>query len=277
MRLTGRRRARSLFRMAEPTLHHVKQGYPGTQAVVRAVRLLKACAGHPAPRLGDLCRSQGLHKTTAYRLLSALENEGLLERTEDEAYRLGPEMVALGNQALGAPQLRDAARRELGALAEATRETATLEVLAGDDVFILDEAMGGRVVGTVPSVGTRWPAHATSTGKVLLAYRTNGHSTARRLPGFTPRTIVDPSALARELARVRRRGYAVSTEELEPGFVAVGAPVRAADGTVVAAISVGGPRTRLTAHRIAEGARLVRGAAARISRTLGYRSGLEER
>ena len=277
MRLTGRRRAGSLFRMAEPALHHVEQGYPGTQAVVRAVRLLKACAAHPAPRLGDLCKSQGLHKTTAYRLLSALENEGLLERTEDEAYRLGPEMVALGNQALGAPQLRDAARRELGALAEATRETATLEVLAGDDVFILDEAMGGRVVGTVPSVGTRWPAHATSTGKVLLAYRTNGHATARRLPGFTPRTIVDPAALARELARVRRRGYAVSAEELEPGFVAVGAPVRAADGTVVAAISVGGPRTRLTADRIAEGARLVRGAAARISRTLGYRSGLEER
>ena len=118
--------------------------------------------------------------------------------------------------------------------------------------------MGGRVVGTVPSLGTRWPAHATSTGKVLLAYRSNGHAHARPLPGFTPRTIVDPAALARELARVRRRGYAVSAEELEPGFVAVGAPVHAADGTVVAAISVGGPKTRLTAGRITEGARLVR-------------------
>ena len=277
MRLTPRPRAGSLFRMAEPRVHNVKPAYPGTQAVVRAVRLLKACAGHPAPRLGDLCRSQGLHKTTAYRLLSALESEGLLERTEDDAYRLGPEMVALGNQALGAPQLREAARRELDALAEATRETATLEVLAGDDVLILDEAMGGRVVGSVPSLGTRWPAHATSTGKVLLAYRGNGHAIARPLPGFTPRTIVDPAALARELARVRRRGYAVSAEELEPGFVAVGAPVHAADGTVVAAISVGGPRTRLTAGRITEGARLVRGAAARISHTLGYRPGFEGR
>jgi len=277
MRLTRRPGDGSLFRMAEHPFHYVKQAYPGTQAVVRAVRLLKACAGRPSPRLGDLCRSQRLHKTTAYRLLSALESEGLLERTDDDAYRLGPEMVALGNQALGAPQLREAARRELDALAEATRETATLEVLAGDDVLILDEAMGGRVVGTVPSLGTRWPAHATSTGKVLLAYRSNGHAHARPLPGFTPRTIVDPAALARELARVRRRGYAVSAEELEPGFVAVGAPVHAADGTVVAAISVGGPRTRLNAGRITEGARLVRGAAARISRTLGYRSGFEER
>ena len=277
MRLTPIRSADSLFRMAEPRLHDVKQAYPGTQAVVRAVGLLKACAAHPAPRLGDLCRSQGLHKTTAYRLLSALESEGLLERTEGDAYRLGPEAVALGNQALGAPRLREAARRELDALAEATRETATLEVLTGDDVLILDEAMGGRVVGTVPSLGTRWPAHATSTGKVLLAYRGNGHAVARPLPGFTPRTIVDPAALARELARVRRRGYALSAEELEPGFVAVGAPVHAADGTVVAAISVGGPRTRLTAGRIAEGARLVRGAAARISHTLGYRPGFEEK
>ena len=276
MRLTRWRRDGSLFRMTERALHDVKQAYPGTQAVVRAVRLLKACAGRPAPRLGDLCRSQRLHKTTAYRLLSALESEGLLERTDDDAYRLGPEMVALGSQALGAPQLREAARRELDRLAEATRETATLEVLAGDDVLILDEAMGGRVVGTVPSLGTRWPAHATSTGKVLLAYRSNGHTPARALPGFTPRTIVDPATLARELARVRRRGYAVSAEELEPGFVAVGAPVHAADGTVVAAISVGGPRTRLTAGRITEGARLVRGAAERISRALGYRSGVEE-
>jgi IclR family acetate operon transcriptional repressor len=270
MRLTGRSGGGTVFRMAEPRVHDVKRAYPGTQAVVRAVRLLKACAAHPAPRLGDLCRSQGLHKTTAYRLLSALQNEGLLERTEDEAYRLGPEMIAFGNRALGAPQLRDAARRELDALAEATRETATLEVLAGDEVLILDEAMGGRVVGTLPSVGTRWPAHATSTGKVLLAHRSNGHAHPRPLPAFTARTIVDPAVLARELARVRRRGYAVSAEELENGFVAVGAPVHAADGTVVAAISVGGPRTRLTAPRITEGARLVRTAAARISRTLGY-------
>lgn len=272
MRLTERSGGDIVFRMAEPRVHDVKRAYPGTQAVVRAVRLLKACAAHPAPRLGDLCRSQGLHKTTAYRLLSALQNEGLLERTEDEAYRLGPEMIAFGNRAVGAPQLREAARRELDALAEATRETATLEVLAGDEVLIVDEAIGGRVVGTLPSVGTRWPAHATSTGKVLLAHRSNGHAHPhqRSLPAFTARTIVDAAALGRELARVRRRGYAVSTEELENGFVAVGAPVHAADGTVVAAISVGGPRTRLTAPRITEGARLVRAAAARISRTLGY-------
>jgi DNA-binding IclR family transcriptional regulator len=261
--------------MAERSIHGVKPGYPGTQAVVRAVRLLKACGTRPAPRLADLCRSQGLHKTTAYRLLSALEAEGLVERTDDDAYRLGPEVAALGSQALAAPRLREAARRELDALAEATRETVTLEILAGDDVLILDEAMGGRVVGTVPSAGTRWPAHATSTGKVLLAYRGDAQASVRPLPGFTPRTIVDPDALARELARVRRRGYAVSAEELEPGFVAVGAPVRGADGRVVAAISVGGPRTRLTADRIAEGARLVRSAAARISRTLGHRASRE--
>ena len=60
--------------------------------------------------------------------------------------------------------------------------------------------------GTVPSLGTRWPAHATSTGKVLLAYRGNGQAYPRTLPGLTPRTIVDPAAMARELSRVRRRG-----------------------------------------------------------------------
>lgn len=255
----------------------MKQGaYPGTQAVLRAVSLLKAfTADRPERGLADLSRQLGLHKATAYRLLTALESEGMVERSPGgEAYRLGAELLALGSRAQGAGDLRIAGRPELEALAHETRETATLEVLLGDEVLILEEAMGSHVIGSMPSVGTRWPAHATSTGKVLLAHRPEWREYAasrKRLAALTPRTVTDPRVLERELARIRERGYATSVEELEPGFVALAAPVRTAAGDVVAAVSVGGPRTRLTHDRVAEIAGRLPGVAARVSERLGYR------
>src|SRR5688572_9728508 len=115
--------------------HIVRQRYPGTQAVARAVALLKAVAASPGETgLGALSRRVGPNKATAHRLLAALEGEGLLERGPFDGYRLGPEVLALGSRASGSSGLRAAAHAELAALAHATRETVTLEVLLGDDV-----------------------------------------------------------------------------------------------------------------------------------------------
>ena len=251
------------------------EAYPGTQAVLRAVAVLKAfTADRPERGLADLARAVGLNKTTAYRLLAALEAEKMVERGRDgESYRLGRELVALGGRAEGALDLREASRAALAGLAQETRETATLEVLVGRHTLILEEAMGSYVLGSMPSIGTRWPAHATSTGKTILAFLSpeeRNLALPRVLPQVTPRTLADRTALDRELARVRERGYALSQEELEPGFVAVGAPVYAADGRVTAAISVGGPKVRLTPETIASIARRLPVAAARISERLGY-------
>ncbi|HEV8630071.1 MAG TPA: IclR family transcriptional regulator [Thermoanaerobaculia bacterium] len=249
--------------------------YPGTQAVQRALGLLKAfTAERPVLRLLELAALAGLNKTTAYRLLSALVNEGLLERLpESRGYRLGPELLALGSRALGASGLHAASRAELQALAFATRETATLEVLVGRDVLILDEAAGDYVVGSMPSLGTRWPAHTTSTGKVLLAHLPApalDQLLGSPLAAATARTITDPLALRRELARVRERGWALASEELEAGFLAVGVPVRGAGGEVVAAVSVGGPRARLNQARVRQLIALLPKVADRISGRLGF-------
>jgi IclR family acetate operon transcriptional repressor len=259
-------------------MKHRGKAYPGTQAVLRAVHLLKAFG--PAQgelTLADLVRAVGLNKTTTYRLLTALEAEGLVQRSPGgEGYRLGPELLALGSRALGASDLRHAGRGELSALAQATRETASLEVLVGAHALILDEAMGGHVVGTTPSVGTRWPAHATATGKVLLAELLEDELQAllgETLSALTPRTITDPIALRRELGRIRERGYATNNEELEPGYTAVAVPIRAQGGRVVAALCIGGPRLRLGAERLVEVARLLPAPAARISERLGFRPG----
>lgn len=258
--------------------------YAGTQSVRRAMSLLKEFTDErPEWGLSDLARAVRLNKTTAYRLLTALEVEGMVARSPGgDAWRLGPEAIALGALALRSNELMAAARPALEALVRETGETASLEALAGDEVVILDGVEGPSLVGASPDVGTRWPAHATSTGKVLLAAeraglgrRPRGRSSGlpRRLERLTPRTITDSGRLLRELERVLERGWAKAVEELEVGYVAVGAPVRDHELRVLAAISVGGPASRLTEDRIPELVRRVVRAADRTSRRLGGRGG----
>ncbi|MFW5942647.1 MAG: IclR family transcriptional regulator [Chloroflexota bacterium] len=251
--------------------------YPGTQAVVRAISVLKAFTDeHPEWTLTPLAREIGLNKATTYRLLTALESEALIVRdSHSEKYRLGPGMVALGGRALRANNLRAVSRGELETLAEETNETASLEILQDHEVLILHEVTGRHVMSGGRAIGTRWAAHATSTGKVLLAALPSQRLVEilpSPLPTFTPHTIADLQALQADLAQVRERGYAVADQELEVGLLAIGAPLRNHDGEVVAAISVAGPTLRLTPEQIPDVAALVREAAARISRQLGYQA-----
>lgn len=252
------------------------QPYPGTQAVLRAIALLKAFSDQqPALSLIELADTAGLNKTTAYRLLTALESEGLVTRNaETDSYCLGAEMIVLGGRALRANDLRAVSHPELETLAQQTGEAASLEVLTGQEVLILDEVPGTYLVSPSQNIGSRWPAHATSTGKVLMADLPEDELQAilrRPLPQLTVATITGPERLHRELAQVRQQGYAVADQELEVGYVAIGAPVWDHDRQVVAAVSINGPSVRLTPERISEIAGLVKATAARISERLGFR------
>ena len=249
--------------------------YPGTQAVLRALILLKSFTDEqPVLSLAELAQGADLNKTTTYRLLTALESEGMVTRNDDsDAYRLGPEAIALGGRAMRANNLRAVSRPELETLAQQTRETATLEVLLDGNVLTLDEVSTGYLVGAAQSVGTHWPLYATSTGKVLLAYLpTDKLNELLHFPltPFTANTITTAQTLSRELERIRACGYAIANQELEVGFVAIGAPVRNHNGQVVAAISVGGPEARLAEDKQLEVAELVRQAAGRVSARLGF-------
>jgi DNA-binding IclR family transcriptional regulator len=253
----------------------IHEPYPGTQAVLRAVALLKAFSdSQPELGLTELSRSAKLNKTTAFRMLTALESAGLvIKNHETESYRLGPEVIALGGRALRANHLYLASRPELETLARKTGETTTLEVLVGSETLILDEVLSHYFVGTTPSIGTRWPAHTTSTGKVLLANLPEEELAALlgdKLAKPTVNSLTSLTALRRDLQEVRLRGYAVAEEELEIGFVAVGAAVRNHDGKVIAAISVGGPSVRMNQAKIETVAPLAMQAADKISKRLGY-------
>lgn len=243
---------------------------PGTQAVVRAIAILKAMArSNDGHGLTDLASSLDLNKAAVFRLLGALEAEGMVVRDAPSGlYRLGPELITLGVSALGSTDLDAAAHDELVELVRRTGETATLEVLVGSEVLLVSEVQGRFLLGGSPELGMRWPVHATSTGKVLLAM-THPVPPLGQLAKRTPRTVVSRRELERELERVRQQGYAVTCDELEVGFTALAAPVRNRFGAVVAALSINGSSVRLSSSTLRDMIPIVCSAADRVSRRLG--------
>jgi IclR family acetate operon transcriptional repressor len=224
----------------------------GAQAALRAIRLLKLfTAEAPELQLAEISGLSGLNKTTAHRLLQALHSEELLDRNPGNgAYRLGPGMMALGVQALSSNDLRIRARPLLKRLAEETGETATLEVPIDDTMLILDEVTSKHFVGASGNVGTRWPIHATSTGKALIAFEQNGPKRLKsELASLTARTITEFEVLEKQLGDIRRRGFAETVDELEEGFSGVGAVVRGGMGEVLGALSICGPSQRMSENR----------------------------
>ena len=240
----------------------------GAQAALRAIRLLKLFTSErPEMSLAEISRASGLNKTTTHRLLRALQSESLIDRNPaTTAYSLGAGLMALGVQALASSDLRRRVRPVLRLLARETGETATLEVPFEDSMLILDEVAGNHVVGSAGHIGTRWPIHATSTGKAWLAFDESGQERLMDvLKPLTGSTLTDPAVLQLQLVEIRRRGYAVTIDEVEDGFTAVATIIRGVLGDVQGALSVGGPTQRLNAVRRAElGVKLCR-AAQRLS------------
>jgi len=132
-------------------------------------------------------------------------------------------------------------------------------------MLILDEVTGSHFVGAAGNVGTRWPIHATSTGKVLLAFDEQYVGVIDdTLEALTKRTITDRTVLEAELAEIRRRGYAETVDELEHGFSGVGAVVRGSMGDVLGALSICGPTQRLSEPRRSQLGMILMDAAERL-------------
>ncbi len=228
---------------------------PGTQAVVRALRLLKTFTSErPELSVDEMCETLELTKTTAHRLLKALESEGLVARDRVlNTYHLGSEVIALGLQALLTSDLRAIVRPVLQRIATETGESSSLEVLVGDQMLILDGVKGRHLVSAALEIGTRWPAHATSTGRCIMAALPDASCeyllSLPMLP-YTENTVTDPDVIRDEFPAIRKVGFAVVREELEKDFVAIGAEFRGPMGEVQGAISIGGPISRFPRRRI---------------------------
>jgi DNA-binding IclR family transcriptional regulator len=247
---------------------------PAVQSVGRAISILELLAdGAGELGVSELGRRLGVHRATASRLVSTLAERGLVERNAmTDKYRLGFGLVHLAGAAIARMDLVQQARPILEDLAVRTGETVNLAVLSGDGVMHVDQVTSRSVV-SVSWVGRGTPYHCTSNGKVLVAFldpEERERLVLRPLERLTQNTIVEPDRLRAELKEVRARGYARTVEELEEGLSAVAAPVRQADGAVVAAVSISGPSFRMRPAELPRIAELAIDAANAISRRMGY-------
>ena len=241
----------------------------GVQSVQRAAALLEAIADSAEPRTApELAERCGLNRSTAWRILATLEEEGLVDRDPaSNRYSIGPAAARLA--AAATDSLPRAARPHLEELSRRTGETVSLAVPQRLQLVYVDQVQAPHVMAA-DWLGRAVPLHATSTGKALLATLPPEELDAaltRSLPQFTDRTITDPAELRAELDRTKRRGYAVSRGELETALWGASAAVKDRNERAVAVVSVWGSTGRLKAKgRLDE---LGRAAAATASAIAG--------
>jgi DNA-binding IclR family transcriptional regulator len=249
------------------------EGAAAVRSVDRAISILDLLAAAGGRTGAEVARELRVHRSTALRLLGTLERHGLVERDPRTArYRLGRRLPQLASVVTGEFDLRFVARPVCERLATAAGETATLDVLLGDVIVPIEQAIASTSVVSVNWLGGRYPLHCTASGKAILAFASD--AVRERLLGLpldrvTPQTITDRTRLAAQLEEVRASGLARTHEELEVGLDAIAAPVFGPAGDVVAALDVSGP-----SHRVRTAAKLERltaEGAADLSRRLGYR------
>ena len=243
----------------------------GAQSIDRAADLVRqVVTASRSVTFSELAESSGLAKSTTSRILSALERNGLLRRDTNGGFLPGEAFVRYALRGNAESDLVGVAFPYLERLGELCRETINLGVIRHGMVIQIAQVDSHYVLGGTNWLGRSEPLHCTALGKVLLAHGA-ADIPSGRLERLTPRTITTRPALEGELSKIRRRGFAVATEELESGLVAVAAPVRRDEGVVIAAISVSGPSTRFNASRVSHvGAQCVAEANA-LSQALGYK------
>jgi IclR family acetate operon transcriptional repressor len=242
----------------------------GSQAVDRAAALLVSVVESPEPRsFTSLVDEIGLARSTTSRLLQALERNKLVQRDRAGGFRAGSVFAtfAVRHDRLG--DLAELAQPVLARLGKLTGETINLAVPDGEEILQVSQVDGRHVLGAMNWLDVDVPAHCSAVGKLFYAYGAMPVP-AGSLPRRTTHTVTTARALAAELEQVRELGWASAYEELEPGLVAVAAPVWDARGAVVAGISVSGPVQRVSREDVADIAALLVTEADRLSRRLGH-------
>ncbi|MGI5920820.1 MAG: IclR family transcriptional regulator [Syntrophomonadaceae bacterium] len=251
------------------------------QSVERALSIIEAMAQYGIPMsLGELAARVDLKPSTVHRLLSTLMAKGFVNQDDNSRYKLSIKLFDIGNTATYAMDIKEIASPFMRELLDKCNETVNLAVLDQDEVVYIDQLESNNIVivKMFARIGNRGPAYCTGSGKVLLAGLSpedlNKYISHVNLQKFTSDTITDPAMLVKELARVRREGYALDLGERDEGVRCVAAPINNHEGQVMAALSVSGPSMRMTASYINnELTPLVKDMASRISEKMGYKPG----
>ncbi len=237
----------------------------GAQSIDRAARILvRLVESDDVVTLASLMEETRLPKSTAARLLRALERNGLAQRRPGGGFRPGPVLVDYARRDTAVGDLATLALPFIERLEATTGETANVAIPTPTGVARLAQVESHHPLGAGNWVGRRIPSHASSLGKVFMAFGA-AQPPFGRLARLGPNTITSIPDLLAELEQVRRNGYATTWEELEAGLCSAAAPVRGARGTVIAAISVSAPTVRTSRERLGELTQHVVETAAQLS------------
>jgi len=225
--------------------------------------------------VSDVARATGFNVSTAFRQLQTLVQRGYVEQDpENRGYVMGPRLYQLASAYLKGSDLATLGRPHLEALRDVVGETAYLVILRNDEIVQLCKADGQHVVSASLRTAQREPAYCTATGKVLLSGLPPEALAAYlehvQLTPFTPQTVTSRAKLAREVADVRKAGYALDVEEFAENLCCISVPVRDPhDAGIVAAISLAMPKLRFRKSLVPRWRKLLEDKAALISTPLG--------
>jgi DNA-binding IclR family transcriptional regulator len=246
-----------------------------SQSLERAVLLIEELSKRPQ-RLGELAEVLGTHKSTVLRTLQVLEKYGWVRREGDlPVFSLGLRLVGLSNSILDELDIRKVARPQLDRLGSGTKETVHLGVMDGAEMVYLDKVESVHPVRMYSRIGARAPLHCTGVGKVLLAYTPVEDWPPLELRRYTDRTIVQREDLIDAGADIRRRGWGWDEEEHEEGVRCIAAPVFGPNDTIMAAVSVSVPTSRLSTRQLRSHVDLLLDVTGRISAILGGKSAVD--
>ena len=220
------------------------------QSLARGLSIIRAFdADHTDLTLSEVARITALPRAVARRFLHTLVELGYM-RTDGRLFALRPKILELGYAYLSSMTLPEIAMPHLEQLVEKVRESSSVSVLDGDEVVYVARVPTKRIMTVAISVGTRFPAYATSMGRVMLAAQSDqwldGFFASTELRALTDRTITEPSRLRRELSRIREQGWALNDQELEEGLRSLAAPIHDSEGRVIAAVNVSAHASRRT-------------------------------
>lgn len=243
---------------------------PGSIAVLhKALDILEALQTASTPRgLDEIVAATGIARTTAHRLLVNLSARGYVERAPAAKFALGLRLLELGANVRQRQSLRELALPVMLELRDRFRETVNLGKLRGDAVLYLETVESDHAFRVSPTLGVLDPIHATALGKALFAWLPDDRRPPlTQLAAITPKTITDPTHLAADIELTQQRGYAIDDEESMEGGRCIGVPILR-NNIALAALSISGPKARITDARLVEMAYHLRAGAQTIAAQL---------
>lgn len=250
------------------------------QSVVRALQILELLSeGNSEKSLTEIAEEMGWPKSTVHGVITTLRDYRFVDQSEQNGrYRIGIRFFEFGHRFARNWDIREIAIPVMKKLTNQFGEMVQLATEDAGEVLYIEKVESTHLIRIVSEIGTRLPMHCSGLGKALLAFKPPSELkrilSQKGMPRMTVNTITDPEKLEKELAKVRKQGYAVDNREIMEGLRCIAAPIRDKNGGVQYAISVSGMAERLSGEYFEQVKGAVVEAAEEISNLMGYRETL---